>query len=80
MPGQAHPQNQLFASTWSSVFVEHATNVDSRVTASVGAGGVLVALVAGNPRVVRTAVTEDTLFAFEAALLNKVRRAHGGVC
>lgn len=49
--------------------------MDSPVTGEVGAGRLLVSLVCDNPRVARTAVNDDTLFAFEAALLNKVGAA-----
>jgi hypothetical protein len=69
---QGCAQNQLYVSTWSTVFVEHATSVECPVAAGIGAGQLLLALVANNARVTRASISEEALFAFESALLLKV--------
>ena len=80
MAEQNSYQNELYVSTWASVLIEHTCSVEGLVNLSCDRA--LIALLANNHRVLRAVITEESLFSFESALLQKVGNAdhtHVGV-
>ena len=68
-------QNELYVSTWASVLIDHTCSID--VAINLSSDRALITLLANNHRVLRNVVSEESLFAFESALLQKVRVGAG---